>query len=70
MAEDQVFEVGDGTVKKLQSQDFLGDEFGTMASAVEDPAPADDLQRIEWKIDRLMRRLDSIDAIVAKLVSR
>ena len=71
MAEDQVFEVGERTVKRMQSQDFLGDEFGTMATATEtDLPPEDPLTRIEWKLDRLTRRLDSIDEIIAKLVSR
>jgi hypothetical protein len=91
-AAEDVFEIGERTIYRLQSQasPFDPDELGTMIvrphpATLDRPAPiathrepqVDPLERLEDKIDvlarsmeMLQRRLDSIDAQLARLVSR
>ena len=79
--EEQVFEVGERTVMKMQSQSFLDEAFGTMAmqhaSEVPDDNEGDEVSRLQRKVETLtnlvqtmQRRLDSIDAVVARIVGR
>ena len=82
---EEVFQVGDRTIFQLRKQTFeLGEEFGTMVvrphhadeqpEAVAAPASA---MTLEQKVDTLLnavaalqRRLDSIDAVIAKIATR
>lgn len=84
MKDDQVFEVGERTILKMQNQPFLSEEFGTIATdpghaAIPVPTateiePSIDLARkvatLAETVQALQRRLDSIDAVVARLVNR
>ena len=79
--ENDPFEYGDRTIFNLRAQAFQPDEdFGTMilpAPSKTDIAPPlallpveDPIARLEAKLDAAMRKLDSIDATLARLLSR
>ena len=89
MKDDQVFEVGDGTVMKMKNQSFLTEEFGTVATdpgstpvsltiaAASETSGDTDLVRLQRQVDLLVRaieslhrRVDSVDAAVARFVNR
>ena len=76
--EDDVFEIGERTIYRLKNQvsPFDPDDLGTMIVRPQAKPPADPLERLEDKIDvltqaveMLQRRLDSIDARIARLTS-
>jgi hypothetical protein len=74
------FEYGDRTIFNLRAQSFQPDEdFGTMILPVEPKSdvPAvpllhteDPVARLEQKLDAMMKKIDSIDATLARLLSR
>jgi hypothetical protein len=81
----QVFEVGDRTVELIRDQVFAFDEYGTYGPGNRRPAievavevPGENtLNRVERKIDvamrgiaALQRRIESIDRVLARLISR
>jgi protein-tyrosine phosphatase len=75
-----VFEYGDRTIFNLRAQSFNPEEdFGTMILPVEPkaelppplPLPGEDhLVRLEQKLDAMMRKIESIDATLARLLAR
>ncbi len=81
---DDPFPIGDRTILQLRNQPFALDDYGTMVTPGSSPAvegsdalPADPLQRLEQKLDAalraieaLQRRLDSMDAAIARALSR
>lgn len=84
--EEEVFEIGVRTVRVKQDQPRALDDYGTYAGqsisptieiVVESAYSGDPLVRVEKKIDaalvainRLQKRIDSIDAILAVVVNR
>jgi hypothetical protein len=81
--ENDPFEYGDRTIFNLRAQAFQPDEdFGTMILHVEPKTDVpvlsvlpvlpneDPIARLEAKLDAAMRKLDSIDATLARLLSR
>ena len=82
---DDVFEYGEKTTFRLRDQEFLSDDYGTVMNVptpeVPAPPPPDEtkseLARIEEKLDAvlhgletLQRRVDSIDAMIARVLTR
>lgn len=84
--EEQVFEIGESTIRVLRNQPFAFEEYGTrdstsisplIATATEEPQSGDPLVRVEQKIDAalgaiktLQKRIDSIDAVLAVVINR
>lgn len=75
-----LFEYGDRTIFNLRAQSFQPDEdFGTMVLPLGEPkAPMaaetlpieDPMARLEQKLDAVLRKLDSIDATLARMLNR
>ena len=86
MSDDNVFPIGDATMMQLRNQVFALDDAGTIVApraalgiptAVESQPPADPLARLEQKVDAALRALDSIqrrleamDATLARVVAK
>jgi len=84
--EEEVFDIGERTLRVMRDQPFALDEYGTRAGqsispafevVVEDSQSSDPLVRVEQKIDAalgaiktLQKRMDSIDAVLAVVINR
>ena len=77
--DNDVFEYGDRTIFNLRAQAFTPEEdFGTMILPVGEKTHAspeilpieDPIARLELKLEAALRKLDSIDATLARLLNR
>ena len=86
MSDDNVFPIGDATVMQMRNQVFELDDAGTIVASraslgiptvVEIAPPAEPIARLEQKVDAalraldlIQRRLEAMDATLARVIAR